>query len=428
MDRADDAAAAPSAGPRDRDGGAPVDAPVVIVGAGLAGLACARGLAAAGRPCLVFEAADRVGGRVVTDRVDGFLVDRGFQVLLDAYPALQDLVDPDALGARAFDPGALVRTSAGTHRVVDPWRAPLAGLGSLRAPFVGLGDALRMLGFRRRALAAGPAGGAIEPGTAAELLERRGFSPALRRAFFEPFFGGVTLDPALGVPAGFLLDLFGWFARGSAVLPEGGMQALPEAIAAGLPEGTVRLGVEVAAVRESTVELATGERLEASAVVLATDGGGARRLLGLDDPTAWLGATTLCYDAPASPVGEPLLVLDGTGAGPVNHLAVLTDAQPAYAPPGRHLVSATVLGIPEEDDEALDRAVRAQLAGWYGDPVASWRTLRVDRVRRALPSGGAPAPALPAGVHLAGDHTTSPSIQGALVSGRAAAGAVLGAG
>ena len=212
------------------------------------------------------------------------------------------------------------------------------------------------------------------------------------------------------------------------------MQAIPRQLAEGLPEAAVRYGATVESAAPGEVVLAGGERLTASAVVVAADGPEAARLTGAVEAPAPRAVTTLHYAAERSPVGEPVLVLNGEGRGPVNDLCVPSDVAPSYAPPGAALVSATVLGIPPLPDEALDAAVREQLGGWFGAQVQGWRLLRVLRIPFALPAQP-PAALSPAerpvrvrrrASSCAATTADTASIQGAMVSGRRAAAAVRG--
>jgi phytoene dehydrogenase-like protein len=402
---------------------------VAVVGAGLAGLACAIELADAGRDVVVLEAGDGVGGRVRTDLVDGFRLDRGFQVLLTAYPAL-GAVDLDALDLRAFSPGVVVRRDGRFRHLADPLRAPVRALGGLLGGAVGPADAARLLAWRRELNATpGPRLAERPQTTTAQLLAERGFSARLVEGFFRPLLSGVFFDERLTTSSRLTELVLRCFFRGEVAVPAQGMQALADQLAARLPGATVRLSSRVASLEGTTLHLEDGGRLEAGDVVVATDAPAASRLLGdeIGVPAPGSSTTTLHYAAPASPVGGSDLVLGADGDGPVVTLAVMSDVADTYAPPGRSLVTVSTLELADDDSLAadLDARVRRQLTGWYGPDVEAWELLRADAIRYAQPRQ-TPADLttlarrvrLGGGRWVCGDHRDTGSIQGALVSGR----------
>jgi phytoene dehydrogenase-like protein len=406
---------------------------VVVIGAGLAGLRCALELQQAGREVLVLEATDGVGGRVRTDEVDGFRLDRGFQVLLTAYPEAQAVLDYDALGLCPFLPGALVRHGGRFHRVSDPWRRPADLVATLRADVGGLADKLRIARLRRDVRECSLAELFERPETTTHhRLEGFGFSDAMVDRFFRPFFGGVLLDRSLQASSRMFDFVFRMMAEGETTLPARGMGRIPEQLAARLKPGTVRTGAKVTWLVEGVAMLESGERVLADSVVLATDGPTSAQLTSAVRAPGWRGATCLYFAAPEPPLREPVLVLDGEGRGPVNNLCVPSAVSPQYAPTGQSLVSATVLGTTEGEDAALVEAVRIQLREWFGNAVSGWRHLRTYRIPRALPAQQPPALATPErpvrlskSLYVCGDHRDNASINGALASGRRAARAVL---
>jgi phytoene dehydrogenase-like protein len=413
----------------ERDGG------VYVVGAGLAGLRCARRLQEQDVAATVLEAGDEVGGRVRTDRVDDFLLDRGFQVLLTAYPEATDALDYRELELRPFYPGALVRTGGRFVTVADPFRRRWDGLRTVLAPVGSLGDKLKVASLRRRVTA-----GTLEDlfarpeTTTREALADHGFSDTIVDRFFRPLFGGVLLDRELGTSSRMFEFVYRMFAVGDVALPARGMGAIPEQLAAGLPPDRVRLGQRVTAVGGGGLTLANGEQLQARAVVVATDGPTASGLLGGEPPApASLAASCLYFAADSAPVDEPIIVLDGDGQGPVNHLCVPSTVAPAYAPPGAALVSAAVLDRPDlPRGPDLEAAVLGQLADWFGSAVVGWRhlaTYHIPHAQPAQPPGTLDPPERPVrlrpGLYLCGDHRDNASINGALTSGRRTADAVL---
>lgn len=405
-----------------------MDADVIVVGAGLAGLAAAGRLHRGGRRVLVLESGDDVGGRVRTDEVDGYLLDRGFQVLLTAYPAAREVLDLDALELGAFRPGAYVRVGDEFELVGDPFRRT-ADLAATVTAGVGTAlDKVRMLRLRgrvRRGEAADRFGGVDE--TVDFRLRRLGFSDVVIERFFRPLLAGITLDDQLTSSAHVFEYVFRMLSTGDAALPAGGMQAVPRQLAAALPADAIRFGAPVEKVAPGSV-IVGGDQLTAERVVVATDVSTAAALVdGVDDP-GWVGVTTLWFGVEEAPIAEPYIILDGAGGGPINNVAVVSLAAPTYAPMGHDLVGVS---LPHVGVAGVEADVRRQLLDWWGPSTASWDLLRVDEVAHAqprqLPGFDPDGPVEVGGVVVAGDHRRTASVDGAIRSGLDAAAAVLAA-
>ena len=401
----------------------PVD--VVVVGAGLAGLTAARWLRRAGLDVLVLEASDDVGGRVRTDVVDGWRLDRGFQVLNTAYPAVARELDLAALDLRELTRGALLEAGGRRSRLADPRRDPRGALRTAVAPIGSVRDKALLAATAAR-VAALPAGRlvAAEDRPAADALRERGFSAETVDTFFRPFFSGVFLEEGLVTSSRFLDLMLRMFVRGRSVVPAAGMGEIPRQLALGLD---VRLGTPVDAVTPTSAR-ALGETVEARAVVVATDASTAAGLVPGVDDVDWRSVTTVYHVAPSDPLGEPTLVLDADRSSPVVNTVVMTAAAPSYGPgDGRALVATSLLGAGPVDE----RHVRGRLAELYRTSTWGWEHLRTYVLPRALPAMTAPhpfrRPVLVDEVHVCGDHRDTSSIQGALVSGRRAAASVLAA-
>jgi glycine/D-amino acid oxidase-like deaminating enzyme len=412
------------------------DADVLVVGAGLAGLTCAIRLHEAGRHVRLLEASDGVGGRVRTDVVDGYRLDRGFQVLLTGYPAAQRWFRYEDLDLRPFSPGVVIRRGGAFHRLADPLQDPLRSVGAAFSPVVTIPDGLRLLAWRRHVTATAGQVLARSPQLPTQrLLDRKRFSEAVISSFFQPFLAGTFFDPDMTTSSRVTELVFRSFFQGGVSVPARGMQRLPEQLADRLPAGTVHLGARVEAVRDGEVAVAGGEPVQADHVVVATEGPVAAELLGADTlghVAPGRGTVTLWYAAERSPIGAPDLVLDADGSGPANNVAVMSDVAAPYAPEGASLVAVSTVGTDHGTD--VDRDVRRQLTGWYGGEVASWQLLRTDAIPYAQPRQDVEdLPTLAREVRVGdrtwvcGDHRDTASIQGALVSGRRCADAILAA-
>lgn len=401
-------------------------AEVIVVGGGLAGLCCALKLQESGVPFLLLEASDGIGGRVRTDRMEGFLLDRGFQVLLTAYPEAQRVLDYKALELHYFYPGAMVRFGGKFHKIADPWRHPLEALKGAVSPVGTFGDKMKVGRLRRKTLE-GPVEGLFSrpETTTLKALQDMGFSEKMIDRFFRPFLGGVFFNRELEISSRMFEFGFRMFSSGETALPARGMGAIPEQIASRLPAGSIHLNSRVESIQDQSVLLTSGEKLTAQALVLATEGPETARLLGEEKRPGSRSATCVYFAAEEAPLAEPLLILNGEGRGPVNSLTILSRIAPAYAPPNRSLIAATIIGLPSLNEDQLVESVRAQLSGWFGSKVSAWKHLRTYWIRHALPLQIPPLPDPTApvrpwrpGLYVCGEYTNPASLQWAMASGR----------
>ena len=403
-------------------------ADVVVVGAGLAGLRCAQVLAEAGRDVVVLEASDGVGGRIRTDRVDGFLVDRGFQLLHPAYPAVRRWVDVDALGLQPFGAGVAARTETGLDLLGHPLRNPALVPASLRTAVRRPREVAALARWAAPLLRPRPGRELVDVLEARADVDRRtaldgaGVDGLLRRVV-DRFFAGVLLEDDGSTADRFALLLTWMFVRGVPALPRDGMQALPAQLAGTLGD-RVRLGSPVRRVSGTSVETDDGT-WTADHVVVATGAPEAAELTGVPVP-ATKGVVTVWWSAPTAPDTD-LLHVDArrTPAGPLVNAAVVSRAAPSYAPPGRHLVQGSALLRDGHDTDAM----RRHAGDLLGVDPAGWEVVARHEVPHALPAQPTPFSAARPVRHgdlvVCGDHRDTGSIQGALVSGQRAAESLL---
>jgi hypothetical protein len=387
-------------------------ADVTIIGAGLAGLSCARELISRGVEIDLLEASDRPGGRVRTDSYRGFLLDRGFQVLLTAYPECQLALDYPSLELKPFYPGALVWLDGKFHRTADPWRHPVDAISSLNSPIGTLMDKVRVAGLRE-SVRKGSIEGLFERPQTSTLaaLQAFGFGPSIIERFFRPFFGGIFLERKLETSSRMFEFVFRMFAEGGTALPAKGMEAISRQLAGGVP---MRMNTRVSDL----------ESLNSRAVVVAAKGPEAARLTGMVPPAKWRSVQCFYFAADRAPVKEPLIVLDGEEGGPVNNFCVVSEVAASYAPPGAALLCASVIGT------ATEEQVREHMQLWFGPQVKRWAHLRTYDIDYAQPDQSSIAMLerpvrVRKGLYVCGDHVETASLNGAIRSGQRAAAAVL---
>jgi phytoene dehydrogenase-like protein len=417
-----------------------VNADVIVVGAGLAGLTAARHLHQQGRKVLVLEASDRIGGRIKTDMVDGFLLDHGFQVYLTAYETAGRELDVPALRLGCFSAGSMVLIGNRWSTVIDPtrvrgWSQVAGAIKTAVSPVATLSDKIQLAIWKYTSVHRPVQDILSRPGTTArDYLKGRGFSTKIIERFFRPFFGGVFLDPELATDATRMEFVFRAFSLGYSALPEKGMQAIPRQIASCLPTDCLRLSTTVDRVENGTVILSDGTRLHASTIIVATEEPTARRLLAGNVPQKDLpNRSTAClYFAVRQPPTQfPILMLNGNGQGRINHVAFPSLAQPSYAPRGWTLASVNLIGLPHDFGlDTIDSTLQ-ELEHWFGWTVRTWRHLQTYRIPYALPNQSPAATTQPRlamslgdGIYQCGDYCEVASIEGAIQSGLAVANAV----
>jgi phytoene dehydrogenase-like protein len=383
----------------------------------------------------LFEASDSVGGRVKTDLLNGFLLDRGFQIFLTAYPEARSVLNYESLDFQPFFPGALVWRGGKFHELSDPVRRPAKVFETMLSPIGSVSDKMRMGLLRQGVLSSSISSreSAATAPTTLRALKDLGFSEAMIAQFFRPFLSGIFLEKDLATSSSMFEFVFKMLAAGENVLPARGMQSIPQQIADSLPSARIKLGHAVTKVEGTALTLSSGQNVAGSAIVIATEEPQARKLLGQTSVAAThRSQTCLYFSADKAPIDEPILVLNGDSEGLVNNFCVPSNVSRSYAPEGKVLLSASVIGDPDRPDSDLQSAVLGQLTEWFGNQVNNWEHLRTYRIKYALPdqtpravvamnhSYKADCP-----IYSCGDYKETGSINGAMLSGRKAAEAVI---
>ena len=380
---------------------------VLIVGAGLAGLNAAITLQNAGVDVQIVEASDRAGGRVTSDVIDGFICDRGFQLINSRYPALQEL---DVIKEIDFITAPrVIEVSLGDdrHALGDPRIAPWTALDRATGTIPEKLALLRFLASKP------PSHFSVE-----DSLKSLGstYDRVLR-----PFLHGVFLTDPKNVDACYGQSIIKSFVTGSPGLPRNGVAALSNALAARVKNITYRTQVDT--VENGTVHTSAGT-FRANKVVIATDATTATQILGLPEVPRMAGCITWYHAVDSNPSGSGRLVVDGQNRGPIINTIVVSDISADYAPAGSHLVSTTTeLGATESD-------VRRHLSIIWGTSTHDWQLIAKYEIPAALPIqsvGRALSQSVKISddVFVIGDHRAVPSQQGALFSGRLAAELIL---
>jgi protoporphyrinogen oxidase len=400
---------------------------ITIIGAGISGLSVGLHLHREGFSVKIIEASDRPGGRIKTDSVDGFRLDRGFQVLLTSYPEAQMLLDYKALQLKTFLPGATVLYDGGQFEIADPFRRPSALLATVFAPVGSLKDKINTFVLKQKLIRKSIKGIFLqEQKSSLEQLKSYGFSSKMIDRFFKPFFSGIFLENKLETPNRMFDFVMKMFSEGDAALPALGMEEIPKQLAIQLPADTFLYNTKVVDIRENSIFTNTGAEIKSDIIILATEANELVSKLKSNVETKYRSVTNVYFQTTIAPSNKAVVILNASEKEKVvNNLTVMTNVSTAYAPAGKVLISVSCNGILDFEDQELAEKIKKELEPWFGKQVEEWSHLKTYKVKYALPNLTVLKDDLTItdmkindNLYSCGDHLLNGSINAAMKSGR----------
>ena len=403
----------------------------VIVGAGLSGLSAAIELEKFNLKLLIVDQEDRAGGRIKTDHVNGYQLDRGFQVYLDEYPNAKAHLDYNDLNLQAYEPGAICFDKFNKYRVYDSSRNKASLPKMIFSPVGSLMDKVRLGNLNARLKAVGVDEIFERPEhTTIDYLRQSRYSSKIINRFFKPFFSGIFLENQLTTSSRMFEFVFKMLAEGNATLPEGGMEAIPQQLKSKLQHTEFRFHTKVSQVMQNAVTTSEGDTISCKGVIIAGDTNGL--IPGHESSMTWRQTATYYFSADDSPIDKALIALNSNEDSNINLFTVPSAVSPAYAPKGKHLIGVSLKEIPHESTEEVTSDIKNELSMAFGNSVLQWEFLKNYHIHKALPAPADMKNEIPftetrlkPGVYLAGDYLLNGSINGAIRSGELAAQAAI---
>jgi len=400
---------------------------ITIIGAGISGLTAAVYLHQKGYKIQILEASERAGGRIKTDLIDGFRLDRGFQVLLMEYPETKALLDYKKLNLKRFLPGATVLYDEGQFEIADPFRRPSATLATIFAPVGSLKDKINTFFLKNKLVKISIPNIFKQPEIETILqLKNYGFSPKMIDRFYKPFFSGIFLENDLKTSSTMFDFVMKMFSDGDAAIPELGMEEIPKQLLSMLPENSIQYNVKVTAIENNTIICENGPTLKADKIIIATEAIGIASNYISKAKQNFHQVTNVYFEAKIAPTQKAVVILNAdTHKKWVNNLTIMSNVSKKYAPKGKVLISISYNGIPAIDDTTLSENMKTELKKWYGNQVDDWKMLKTFRIKYALPNqekvSNEVSPSeikIGENLFICGDHLMNGSINAAMKSGR----------
>lgn len=400
---------------------------ITIIGAGISGLTAAVYLHRKNYKVQILEATDRVGGRIKTDCIEGFRVDRGFQVLLTDYPETKALLDYEKLNLKRFLPGATVLYDGGQFDIADPFRRPSALFSTLFAPVGSLKDKFNTFLLKNKLVRI--TNSAIFKQTETDTysqLKKYGFSQKMIDRFYKPFFSGIFLENELKTSSNMFDFVMKLFSTGDAAIPEIGMEEIPKQLAAKLPENSIYCNHKVTSIENKTIHCENGAVFQTDRIIVATEAISIARNYIAKQKQKYHQVTNVYFEAKIAPTSKSIVILNAASNKKwANNLTVMSNVSSKYAPVGKVLLSVSYNGIPEINDTILAENMKAELKQWYGKQVEDWKMLKTYRIDYALPNQdkvdnevSKTDLQISENLYICGDHLMNGSINAAMKSGR----------
>ncbi len=396
-----------------------------IIGAGVSGLAAAMTLEKAGYNATILEASNHIGGRVATTIKDGNIYDHGFQVMLDAYPAVSEFIDTTTLDLKKFVPGSMIFKDGVSHKIGDPRRdfdfaipTLVAGIGSLRDKWLVFTLSRKLTQKSLYDIFT------TEEQTTLEYLKNYGFSDQIIHQFFKPFYTGIFLEPDLATSSRMFEFVFKMFTQGNATLPASGIQAIPQQMATQL-NGDIQLNTAVDQVLNDQIKLKNGTQLQSDFTIIATEAASLIPNLPKSD-RKWHSVQTLYFATNVVGFKTPIIGLIAGENCLSNNFHFLNDCIPNHD----KVVSVTIVKKHNLSLEDLTNQVREELSTQANIELGD--LLHEITIHKALPQLDSlqycmseTETQLTQHVFLAGDHLSNGSLNAAMLNGKAAAKAII---
>ena len=396
----------------------------VIIGGGISGLTCAKFLNEKGYSFMLLEGSDALGGRIRTDKVDGFLLDRGFQILLTNYPEAKKILNYNTLDLKYFGSGALIKAEKGFMKMENPFQNKMAYLTMAFSSVGTLSDKLKIRKFANE-LSEIPDDEFfnMEATDTLTFLRNYGWSEKMINNFFKPFYGGVFLENDLLTSSNFFQFTFKQFFKGDAAIPAEGIQAIPEQIAEMLPRNCIRKNARVKGFEGNQIFLEGGEVINAGRIVVATDPKSSDKLLGETNERTYNITTCTYFSAETSPLkGQKFIALNPNRRGAVHNICVPSDISSHYGNEGKSLISVSTQGLEKLDERNLTNKIKLELFDWFGPSVNVWKHLKTYHIPESLVQYRAASKRqnskLGDNLYRCGDYLAYPSLNAAMQTGR----------